>query len=562
VLTELIIRNFAIIDRLQVAFGSGFGVLTGETGAGKSIIIDAVGLLLGERARPELIRTGEEEATVEALFDLAGRPDLQSAVAEAGFEATDELVLKRTVSRSGRNRVYVNGSLATLSQLQPLSGRLVTIYGQHEHQGLLRADGHLPLLDRFAGLEDAAEGYQQLHRQVLALEERLRQLAGAERERQQRLDLLAYQSREIADARLVPGEDEELAAERLLLQNAGRLAAVTSRGYETLYGEQGAVCERLGRTADELSEMAKIDPALGQIAETLRSSLYALEDAAAQLRDHGRRIAFEPGRQQEVEERLALIASLKRKYAPTLEEILAFAETIGRELAELTDLDATRDALQRQLAEAQAQRAAAGDALSVRRKAAAVRLAQAVEAELQGLAMPRARFEVRLTPLAGPGARGLERGEFLIAPNPGEEPKPLARIASGGELSRLMLALKRAAPDGEGIPTLIFDEVDAGIGGVAATAVGEKLRAAARSSQVLCITHLPQVAAFADRHHRVEKAEEGGRTRTRLVELEGEERVREMARMLGGARVTDRTLEHAREMIAHGSWPGADPPVP
>jgi DNA repair protein RecN (Recombination protein N) len=552
-LTELIIRNFAIIDRLQVTFGPGFNVLTGETGAGKSIIIDAVGLLLGDRARPDLIRTGEEEATVEALVDLAGRPELRQAVAAAGFDAGDELVLRRVVARSGKNRIYLNGSLATLAQLQPLAGQLVTIYGQHEHQSLQRSDTHLALLDRFAGLDAALEQYQGVYRQLRELDEHLRRLEAAERERQQRLDLLSFQTREIRAANLRPGEDEELAAERLLLQHAERLTAATAGGYETLYGAEGAVCEKLGVIAAELEGLAKIDPQLGLLAESVRSSLYSLEDVATQLRDHARGNVFEPGRQQEVEGRLALLANLRRKYAPTLAEILTYLDDVEREIGELSDLDSARGELRTQRAAAASALSQAGDAISRRRREAAQQLQAAVEAELQALAMPRARFEVHLAPLGEPGARGLERGEFLLSPNPGEEAKPLARIASGGELSRLMLALKRAAPEGESIPTLVFDEVDAGIGGVAATAVGERLRAVARTSQVLCITHLPQVAAYADRHYRVEKVEEGGRTRTALVLLEGEERAREMARMLGGARVTERTLEHARELIAQSS---------
>ncbi len=552
-LTELIIKNFAIIDRLQVSFGPGFNVLTGETGAGKSIIIDAVGLLLGDRARPDLIRTGEEEAVVEALVDLAARSDLQQALAAAGFEAGDELVLRRVVTRAGKNRVFVNGSLATLAQLQPLAAQLVTIYGQHEHQSLQRSDSHLVLLDRFAGLEGALAEYEGLYRNRREIEEHLQRLESAERERQQRLDLLGFQCREIAAANLQPGEDEELARERLLLQHAERLAAATDGGYETLYGAQGAVCERLGAVAGELEGLAKIDPDLGLLAEAVRGALYSLEDVAAQLRDRARRIAFEPGRQQQVEERLALFGALKRKYGATLAEILEYHARIERELAELADLDAARDGLGRQLAAATAELRRAGEELSRRRREAAARLQAAVERELQDLAMPRARFEVRLSALGEAGARGLERGEFLLSPNPGEEAKPLARIASGGELSRLMLALKRAAPEGEAVPTVIFDEVDAGIGGIAATAVGEKLRGVAQTSQVLCITHLPQVAAYAERHYRVEKREEGGRTRTELVPLAGDERVREMARMLGGAKITERTLEHAREMIAHGS---------
>ncbi len=552
-LTDLIIKNFAIIDRLHVSFGPGFNILTGETGAGKSIIIDAVGLLLGERARPDLIRTGEDEASVEAVFDLSGQPGLVALVEAAGFEGGDELLVRRTIARNGRNRIYVNGSLATLGQLQPLSSRFLTIYGQHASQSLQRADSHLRQLDRFAGLAQLLTEYRGHFDRLHALGERLAQLDEAERERQQRLDLLNFQSREISEAKIRAGEDDELEAERLLLQHAERLSTVTQGGYEELYGQERAICERLGGIAAGLAELASIDPQLGVLAETLQSAHYSLEDAAMELRSHGERISFEPGRQNEVEERLAQLGGLKRKYAPTLEAILAHLEQVDGEIADLSNIDAAREQLQQQLAKTREQLEEAGGRISVQRREAARQLHEAVERELKGLAMPKARFEVRLVPLAEPGPRGLERGEFYLAANPGEAAKPLAKIASGGELSRIMLALKRAAPDGDGIPTLIFDEVDAGIGGVAATAVGEKLRGVARGAQVLCITHLPQVAAFADCHYRVEKGETDGRTMTRLVTLEGEERVLEMARMLGGARVTDRTLEHARELIGQGA---------
>jgi DNA repair protein RecN (Recombination protein N) len=548
-LTDLIITNFAIIDRLHVAFGPGFNILTGETGAGKSIIIDAVGLLLGDRARPDLIRTGEETATVEAVVDISLHPELRRELAEAGFEEDDEMVIKRVISRSGKNRIYINGSLATLTQLQGWSGRLMSIYGQHEHQSLQRPDTHLALLDRFAGLEEILEVYRRHYQEVRQLAERLRQLEEAERERQQRLDILTYQSREIAEAGLNAGEDDELSAERLRLQNAERLAAAARGGYDFLYGEEGAVNERLEAVAADLEGVAAVEPLLGQLAETIRTSLYALEDVATQLRDYAGRIAFEPGRQNEVEERLALFAKLKRKYAPTLEGILEYRSAIDREIEDLTDLDAARTGVRKNLEAVRGKLEERGADISRLRRDGARELCRKAEAELKELAMPRARFEVRLTPLSEPGSRGLEQGEFFLAPNPGEEPKPLARIASGGELSRIMLALKRAAPEGDGVSTLIFDEVDAGIGGVAATAVGEKLRGASAGRQVLCITHLPQVAAFADRHYRVEKREEGGRTITGLSLLGGDERIREMARMLGGARVTERTLEHARELI-------------
>lgn len=548
-LTDLIIRNFAIIEGLQVAFGPGFNVLTGETGAGKSIVTDAVGLLLGERARPELIRTGEEEATVEAIFDLAAAPEVRRQLAEAGFDNGDELLVRRIVSRSGKNKVFINGALATLGQLQELTAGLMVIHGQHAQQGLQRPDLHLEMLDALADAGALLEDYRGIYAEVRGLEEHLRRLDEAQRERRQRLDLLGYQSRELAEANPKVGEDDELEAERLLLLHGEKLLAATAGGYETLYGEDGAVCERLQTLASGLEQLTAIDPALGPLAETLRGSCFALEDVALQLRAHGQKIVFEPTRQNEVEERLALLSRLKRKYAPTIAEMLALRERIEAELAELEDIDGTRDGLERRLAEARKQLARSGAALSERRRRGAEVLRSKVEAELAGLAMARARFEMRLTPLSEPGARGLEKGEFFLAPNPGEEAKPLARIASGGELSRIMLALKNAAPEADAVPTQVFDEVDAGIGGEAATAVGEKLRAVARGRQVLCITHLPQVAAFAEAHYRVEKQERDGRTHTLLVCLDDEERTREMARMLSGAKITDRTLDHARELI-------------
>ncbi|AMV72977.1 DNA repair ATPase RecN [Desulfuromonas sp. DDH964] len=548
-LVELQIRNLAIIDQLQVQFAAGFNVLTGETGAGKSIIIDAVGLLLGDRARPELIRNGADEASVEALLDLSGQAGLQQELQQAGFDGEGELLVRRVVSRAGKNRVYVNGSLATLAQLQAFSGQLVTIYGQHEHQTLQRGETHLALLDSFAGhgplLLDYATHYA-AHRQ---LQQRLDGLEAAERDRQQRLEVLAFQQREIAAVAPVPGEDEELAAERLLLQHAERLATTASGGFETLYGGEAAVCGELARVAADLEGLAAIDPLLGSLGESLRSAQYSVEDCAAQLRDYRRRIEFEPQRQEEVESRLAQLSPLKRKYGPTIAAVLEHRDQVERELAELGDLAATREELMRQLDAAAAALRQSGKQLSCARSAAAARLSQAVEAELADLALAKARFVVQLFPLAAPGSQGLERVEFYLAPNPGEEPKPLARIASGGELSRIMLALRRAAPMAEGVQTLIFDEVDAGVGGAAATAVGEKLRKVARGLQVLCITHLPQVAAFADHHFRVEKSEVEGRTVTTILPLDDTARVGEMARMLGGARVTERTLEHARELI-------------
>jgi len=557
-LTELNIRNFATIDRLQVAFRAGFNVLTGETGAGKSIIIDAVGLLLGERARPELIRAGADEATVEAVIGLDGAPEVVRRLVEEGFEADGELLVRRIVSRGGKNRVYLNGSLATLAQLQAVVAELVLIYGQHEQQLLQKPSAHLEMLDRFAGvaaeLSACAEAYLQLQR----LDDRLQSLDLAERDRQQRIDLLSFQSRELADARLQPGEDDELALERQRLQHAGRLAEVCAGGYAELYDDEAAICGRLSALADAQDALAPVDPVFAELAEAVRQAQYSLEDVATRLRHYGDGVVFDPQRQEEVEQRLALLTALKRKYAPTLEEILQQQQQIDSELELLDDVEQARDALVRERGKAQAAYDQAAKALSARRRQAAEQLAAAVGRELGDLAMERARFEVRLEPLETPTARGAERCLFYLSANPGEPPKPLNRIASGGELSRIMLAIRRAVPRPEGTATLIFDEVDAGIGGVAASRVGEKLRAVAQGLQVLCVTHLPQVAAFADWHYRVEKQQDAAETRTALVLLDEKARVQEMARMLGGAQVTERTLAHARELIESTAAVAAD----
>jgi len=549
-LTELIIRNFAIIDRLQVNFGPGFNVLTGETGAGKSIIIDAVGLLLGDRARPDIIRTGEDEATVEGLFDVTDRVEVRAQLQEHGFEVEDELLIKRVVSRSGKNRIYVNGSLAKLVQLQQLTEKLVNIYGQHEHQNLQKTDSHLHLLDRFAGHRQLLDDYQRHYRQLRGIEDDLKQLEAAERDRQQRTDFLRYQQREIVAAELTPGEDVELEQERKLLQHGEKLSQATEGGYQQLYGSDGAVCETLQRVAAALAGLDQVDPRLGELSEIVSSCHFSLEDVAVQLRDYAGKISFEPGRQDQVESRLAKLGQLKKKYAPTVEEIIGRLGEIDGELARLEDVGATRADLLKQFDDVHRKLTDCGAALSQSRRAAGARLAELVAAELADLAMPKARFEVRFFAHDKPENQGLERLEFYLSPNPGEELRPLAWIASGGELSRIMLALKRAAPDSKGVATLIFDEVDAGIGGAAASVVGEKLKSVACGLQVLCITHLPQVAAFADAHYRVEKMEDGGRTFTALVHLKDDTRVLEMARMLGGAKVTERTLEHAREMVS------------
>jgi len=554
-LIDLIISNLAIIERLHLNFGAGLTVLTGETGAGKSIIVDAVGLLLGDRARPELIRTGAEEATVEGLFDLTDQPMLNNRLAEAGLAAGEELLIRRVVSGSGRNRVWVNGSLVTLNQVRDLTGSLLAIYGQHEHQTLQKDETQRRLLDRFGGLMDATAECGARYRDVRDLAGRLEELQVAGRERQQRLDLLDFQQREIEGIAPQPGEDETLGDERRRLQHAEKLAAATGLGFDILYGGDEALCAQLDRLAGELESLTAVDAALGEMAEILRGAHYSLEDGALQLRDYSRRIQHDPQRLQEVDDRLALLAGLKRKYSPSLEGVLDYLEKTRRERQNLDCLEESREDLEIRLAAARSELNAAAAKLTRGREAAGRRMQDAVEGHLADLEMAGTRFEVRFHPLEDPDSGGGELVEFYLAPNPGEEPKPLARIASGGELSRIMLALKCASPEGDEIPTQIFDEIDAGIGGRAATAVGEKLLRIAAGHQVLCVTHLPQVAAFADRHLQVSKQAADGRTSVAVVPLEEPERVEEMARMLAGSRISDETMVHARKLI-RASRPG------
>ena len=549
-LNELTIRNFATIDRLQVEFRNGFNVLTGETGAGKSIIIDAVGLLLGERARPELIRSEADEASVEALIDLTDCPGVLQRLEEEGFAEGDDLLIRRTISRNGKNRVYLNGALATLSQLQTISADLMVIYGQHEQQQLQRASAHLELLDRYAGLEEEVKACGVLFAEVRELQQHIEKLALAERDRQQRLDLLIFQQQELEQASLQEGEDDELENERKRLLNAGKLAEACNGCYAELYDGEGAVCDRLSLLATTQETLSGVDPVFVELAEAVRQAQYGLEDVATRLRDYAGSVVFDPQRQNEVEERLSIIATLKRKYAPSITEILLQREKIETEIAELSDIDATHAALSCQLENAKERLIVTASRLSKKRNDAAKELSRAVAGELVDLAMEKARFEVRLEPLEEPEAKGGEHCQFYLSANPGEPPKPLSRIASGGELSRIMLAIRRAIPQAGGTTTLIFDEVDAGIGGVAASKVGEKLQSVARGLQLLCVTHLPQVAAYADWHYRVEKHQSDAVTRTSLTILDNEERVVEMARMLGGSQITDRTMEHARELIA------------
>ncbi len=551
-LTDLTIKNVAIIDTLHIMLKPGLTVLTGETGAGKSIIIDAVGLIMGSRASSDLIRSGEEEAVVEALFDISALPEIKQQLGEAGFDCEDELLVKRSLTRSGKNKIFINGCMATLALLSDIAPRLINIYGQHDSQTLLKPDNHLRLLDAFSGSVALRQKFSDLFSRLASVRGLLAGLEQAEREAERRTDLLSYQSEEIAKAALKPGEEEQLLEQRQLLASAEKLGSVSSEAFDRLYGGDGALLGQLKRISGSITELSAIDHSLQGTAASLEGAYLQLEDTAITLRDYASRIESDPAMLQQIDDRLDQLGKLKKKYAPTAEEILDYKVGIDAELEELHDREQSRHTLEAELDNLEKQLKQLGGELTTARVAGAKKLKHALESEAHQLAMKGAIIEPTLEPLTEPRSNGFEKVEFLFSPNPGEIPRPLGRIASGGELSRLMLAIKQVLPDSD-VPTLIFDEVDTGIGGATSELVGRKLKNVATGQQVLCITHLPQVAVFANQQLRVEKLITDGRTTTRVLELDLKERTSEVARMLAGTTVTDSALKHAAEMLATGS---------
>lgn len=553
-LCELIINNLAVVSHAAVAFTSGFNVLTGETGAGKSIIVDALGLLLGQRGRADLIRSDHDRASVEAAFDIRAHVQVRSWLEDNDFvdsADSDTLLVKRILSRQGRNKAYINGYMASLAQLQELMQPLVAIYGQHEQQQLQRVETHLALLDSFGGCAPEAVEYRHKFQHWRNIESTLRQLRAESDERRDRMDLLLFQRQELGDAGIRSGEFAELEQERLILQHAERLSAVSTQGYDLLYAANGAVCEQLGTLKDELEGLLRIDPQLAPALQGVTDAMYGLEDAALQLRERASAVVFDEARQQEVEQRLAQLQSLQRKYSADEAGLLHKLEQMDAELEGLEGAGSDMQRLEQDLALAQTELEQAGLRLTTARQTAAQQLRNALAQELDGLAMPNARFEVRFVPREQPGLTGMEEAEFYFSANPGQDLRPLAATASGGELSRVMLALRKVSPGADALGTVIFDEVDAGIGGEAATAVGQRLRDVAQRSQVLCVTHLPQVAAFASTQFKIEKIVQHDQTSTRVLYLDAEQRVKELARMLGGTYSGQQGYEHAKALLLH-----------
>jgi DNA repair protein RecN (Recombination protein N) len=559
-MTELNIKNFAIIDDLHVEFGPGLNALTGETGAGKSILVDAINLLLGSRASSEMIRTGSEEASVEAFFDLENEEDLGifqqlDLVRDSGF------LVKRLVHRSGKSRASLNGNSITLHMLEKVAEDLVNIYGQHEHQHFLDPLKHIDILDRSGDLLPMRQSYKEIFTQWNKSSTELEEMVSRQRQRTERIELLDFQSKEIARANLKPNEEEEWLAERARLIHAEKLHALAHQGFEDLYGENGSVIERLKGTRQRLREGGKIDPVLAQLGGAVEAALFQAEDVASSLRAYREKIQFDPKRLETVEARLDEINKLKKKYGSTLEGVLRTQEKIDEERKSLEDLEERIAQLKKETSDLYTQALLSAQKLSEKRKEEGRDLSSKMEAELSTLGMKKVRFDIQVAAdwadkpegsektRAGLQEKGMDLVQFLISPNPGEELKPLAKIASGGELSRIMLALKRIFARETSVKTLVFDEVDAGIGGGIAEVVGKKLKEISRRHQVFCITHLPQIASFADAHYRVSKKTREGRTFVEVKRLNAEERLQEIARMLGGIKITGKTLEHAREML-------------
>jgi DNA repair protein RecN (Recombination protein N) len=555
-LKYLKINNIAIVTQVEVELSPGLTLFTGETGAGKSIVVDALGLVLGARASADLVRTGEETGTVEALWhsDSGAAFAAQHGLPVEG----DEIVVRREVATNGRGRATVNGALVPVALLRELGVRLAAIHGQHEPQGLLDPTTHLDLLDEHAGLAALREEVAAAYGPLRTAEDALQALLTDRRELERRRETLAFQAAEIEKAALLPREDEELRREKLLQANAGRLLALASEAYGALYEEEDAALARLRAAYKRVEDLAALDPVFAVYAEAWPALKAQVEDVAFTLRDYRDRVQSTPGRLDEIETRLALIERLKKKYGASVEDVLAYGADCRRQADELGDPEERERGLREALAGARRTYLAAASRLSGERHQAASAFEKRVQAELKLLAMEKTRFQVRFTPErpatddAAPQAwteRGIETAEFLLSPNPGEELRPLARIASGGELSRILLALKSVASlDATGL-TLVFDEVDAGIGGRVAEVVGRKLKGIAARHQVLCVTHLPQVASFADHHFAVQKRVERGRTLTDVRALSAADRVEEVARMLGGETVSEAARRHARDLV-------------
>lgn len=562
-LKELSIKNFTIIENLHIRFSDGLTILSGETGAGKSIIINAVNLLMGSRASTKLIRTGAETAELEALFKITPESKAFKILDEQGCKASEELLIRRIISRGDRHRIYINGHLATIQMLSQATENLASISGQHAHQGLLKEDFQLMIIDQFGSLTPARAKIYRLFHEIIPLIQKLQKLNNIKDRQAEHINLLEFQKKEILDASIKPGEDASLEQERIRLKNGEELYRAVYSSIEELYSANGAIVERLVEVKKSLDKVSVIDPELSSKANGLNEATFRIEAIAEELRTYLKIIPLDDKDLEEVESRLDILTRLKRKYGGTLEAIISHLETIDQELFGIENISGQINDIETNLSELHGKLSKSALDLSSKRSQTAKLLAKKVEKELASLQMSEAKFKISLQTIPASDnsdphlvvkgntitETGIDNATFLIAPNVGEALKPMASIASGGELSRIVLALKAILAEKGSVETVVFDEVDAGIGGSVAEAVGRKLSKLARYHQIICITHLPQIAKFGDNHFRITKKVSHGRTTTSINPLNEKDRIKEIARMLGGMEITKTTLEHAREML-------------
>ena len=550
-LLELVVENYAVIERLRVRFHTGLNLLTGETGSGKSIVVDALGLLLGSRASAEMVRSGAARARVAGIFEVRDSPPLRRLLEPAGIEVEDgELLIEREILAEGKSRAYLGSRPVAVSLLRDLSPYLADIHGQHDQQLLFAADAQRDMLDAFADAGDLRDRAGAVYVRWHAAGSELEEIERSEQEKLRLVDLWSFQSKEIEAAALEPGEDLTLENERRVLHNIHRLQELAEAAYAALYDSPESALSLTGTATKRIDELSRIDDTLESVREPLEAAALGLQEASYALRDYLGRLEVNPGRLEEVENRLETIGRLKRKYGGSIDEIVRFGGEVRSHLASVEHAGERREELEteRKALSVEFEKLTAG--LSSARQAAARKLERRVEAELAQLAMERALFRVEVVPAAW-SEHGADRVDFLVSPNVGEEPRPLEKVASGGEISRIALALKTclSGPKTVMLRTLVFDEVDAGVGGGAAEGVGRRLKKLAAGNQVLCVTHLPQIASFADHHYRVDKHEENGRTVAVIDELDAAARTREIGRMLSGQKLTPEALKHAEQLI-------------
>jgi DNA repair protein RecN (Recombination protein N) len=562
-LGELSIKNFAIIDDLHIEFSGGLTILSGETGAGKSIIINAMNLILGKRASADLIRTGCETAEIEACFDITPGSKTYLRMTENDLDPGDGLLIRRIISRRNRHKIYINGRTATISQLNYFTENLAGISGQHAHQGLLQEELQLLVLDQFGELTVFRDHVHTCYHRLIPLIEEHDTLTALKKRQAEQLELLDFQQKEITEADVRIGEDDDLDIEKNRLKNAEFLYQTVNDCIDTVYDHQGSVIEELSRTSASLEKASTIDPGLTEIHAGLGETVYRLEDLTASLRSYLNTVRIDPDRLEVVESRLDTLVKLKRKYGGSITAVRERLAGIETDLFSLENINREIASVKTELVGLNEQLCRAASDLSGKRKNAATALAERVECELNDLKMTDTKFRVSLTPrpmdesanpyLVCDGRlifdTGADRAIFMISPNVGEGLKPLAAVASGGELSRIVLALKSILARSDSLETVVFDEVDAGIGGGTAEVVGKKMLGLSQYHQVICITHLPQIARFADHHFKIEKHVDKGRTRTVITPISKENRAKEIARMLGGEKITEKTLDHAAEML-------------